>query len=95
MVALLAVAPIVYSTRKTRTYIHTRDERNTGVVCGRTKNGTNVRKIRRRVLRYVAVDEYYNYNINYTPFVRLGRLAPARQPDPLFVREHVRVWERD
>ena len=40
-------------------------------ICGsryrcRTKNGTNVRKIRRRVLRYVAVDDKYIYR--YLPF---------------------------
>ena len=30
------------------------------VVASRTKNGSNVRKIRRRVLRYVAVHDVYN-----------------------------------
>ena len=47
-------------------------------VCGslcRTKNGTNVRKIRRRVLRYVAVDDKYNYNIAIIIIILVGECS--------------------
>ena len=45
----------------------------------RTKNGTNVRKIRRRVLRYVAVGIY-----NHA--VRTTRLARSRLPMKYYAR---------